>query len=90
MPHQQSSITVGSRQVNNLLFADDIDLIADSESELQSLTDSPEKSLIVYGMEISHEKSEILVNGKCSTPKIIMYGTNRKCGQFINFYIYLL
>ena len=72
---QSSSIAIGGRKINNLRFADDIDLIAGSESELQSLTDSLEKASTSYGMEINHEKSKILVNGDHSTPPVItMYG----------------
>ena len=53
-------------------LADDIDLIARSESEQQILTESLEKDSTAYGMEISHE---MLVNGKYSTlPVITMYG----------------
>ena len=43
--HQPSSISIGGRQFNNLRFADDIDLIAGSESELQTITDALEKNL---------------------------------------------
>ena len=72
---QSSSRAIGGRKINNLRLADNIDLIADSKSELQILTDSLEKASTAYGMEISHEKSKILVNGESSTPPVItMYG----------------
>ena len=44
--------------MNNLRFADDIDLIAGSESELHILTDYLEKASTAYGMEISYEKAK--------------------------------
>ena len=57
---QPSSIAIGGRKINNLRFADDIDLIAGSESELQILTNSIEKASTAYGMEISHEQETYL------------------------------
>ena len=61
------------REISNLRFADDIDLLAGSEAELQSLTDSLEKATTSFGMEISHIKSKTLVNGETEAPKIMMY-----------------
>ena len=46
--------------MNNLRFADDIDLIYGSESELQILTDSLEKDSTPYGTEMCHEKAKHL------------------------------
>ena len=59
--------------MNNPRFADDIDLIAGSESELQTITDALEKTSREYGMEINHDKFKILVNGEGPTPIIYMY-----------------
>ena len=39
LTNQPSSISIGGRRFNNLSFADDIYLIAGSESELQTITD---------------------------------------------------
>ena len=52
-----TSISVGGRPILNLKFADDIDLLAGSNAELQHLTDELAKSTSCYGMEISAEKS---------------------------------
>ena len=68
--NQPSSIYIGGRQFNNLRFADDIYLIAGSESELQTITDVLEKTSTSYGMEINHDKCSIIVNGErpcCNT-----------------------
>ena len=56
--NQPSSISIGGRQFNNLRFADDIDLIGGSESELETITDALEKTSTAYGMEI------IMINAK--------------------------
>ena len=42
--NQPSSISIRGRKFNNLRFADGIDLIAGSESELQTITDALEKT----------------------------------------------
>ena len=42
--NQPYSISIGDRKFNNLRFADDTDLIAGSESELQTITDALEKN----------------------------------------------
>ena len=49
-------------------------MLAGSEAELQSLTESLEKAATSFGMEISHIKSTTLVNGETEAPKIMMYG----------------
>ena len=71
--NQPSSISIGGRKFNNLRFSDDIDLIADSESELQTITDALEKISTEYGMEINHDECKIIVNGEGATPMIYMY-----------------
>ena len=74
LQNHESSIKIGGRQISNLRFADDIDSLAGSEAELQSLPDSLEKASTSFGMEISHSKSKTLVNGETQAPKIMMYG----------------
>ena len=47
------SISIGGRPVWNLKFADDIDLIADTNKEFQYMTNQLSKCASRYGMEIS-------------------------------------
>ncbi|GFR77564.1 endonuclease-reverse transcriptase [Elysia marginata] len=71
--HQHSpTISIGGRPVCNLRFADDIDLIAGSQAELQVLTDRLVASSKAFGMEVSSEKSKVMVsservNDACTT-----------------------
>ena len=58
--NQPSSISIGGRKFYNLRFSDDIDLIAGSESELQTITDALEKTSTAYGMEINHDNAKLL------------------------------
>ena len=57
-----TSISIGGRPLCNLRFADDIDLLAGSNKELQELTDKLADRAKAYGMEISSEKSKIMIN----------------------------
>ena len=58
------TISINGREISNLQFADDIDLIAGTEEELQELTTTLERRARAYGMEISAEKSKIMVNSR--------------------------
>ena len=57
-----TSISIGGRPIFNLRFADDIDLMAGSNNELQAPTNRPVDSAGAFGMEVSHEKSKVMVN----------------------------
>jgi len=57
----EGNVRIGGRSINNLRFADDIDLIAGSMTELAELTEQLEKSASAFGMDISSEKSKIMV-----------------------------
>ena len=57
-----SSIPIGGLPISNLRFADDIDLIAGHTQELQALTDKLSNNSSKYGMEISIEKSKVMIN----------------------------
>ena len=70
-----SSVSIGGRAVSNLRFADDIDLIAKSNEELQDLPDRLVDRAGAYGMEVSSEKSKVMVNSLDAPPiNIIMNG----------------
>jgi len=53
------TISIGGRKINNLLFAEDIDLIAGTLPELADLIDRLDKASTSYGMEINVDKSKI-------------------------------
>jgi len=57
----EGNVRIGGRSINNLHFANDIDLIAGSMKELTELTERLNKSASAFGMEISAEKSKIMV-----------------------------
>jgi len=57
----EGNVRIGGRSINNIRFADDIDLIAGSMKELAELTERHDKSASAFGMEISAEKSKMMV-----------------------------
>ena len=62
-----STISIGGRTINNLRFADDIDLMGGSNTELQDLTNRLTERAGAYGMEVSTEKSKVMVNSTSNT-----------------------
>ena len=57
-----TSITMGGRYICNLRFADDIDLLGGKNHELQDITDKLVVSAGAYSLELSTEKSKVMVN----------------------------
>ena len=73
--------------MNNLRFADDIDLMGGSNSELQDLTNRLTQRSGAYGMEVSSEKSKVLKNSANATPvKVFMNGPSQ-CFCWLGSYI---
>ena len=71
--HNFSGTTsINGREISNLRFADDIDLIAGTEEELQELTTTLKRRAHAYGMEISAEKSKIMVNSRIAPRSTIL------------------
>ena len=63
----KSTISIGGRIISNLRFADDIDLMWGNNEEWQELTDRLSNSAREYGIEISSEKSKVMVNSVGNT-----------------------
>ena len=64
---------IGGRTITNLRFADDIDGLAGTETELANLVERLDKTSAAYGMQISAEKTKLMtnnINGISSTIKI--------------------
>lgn len=63
----EPNVSIGGRRLCNLRFADDIDLIAANHEELQDLTSRLDKAAGAFGMEVSTEKSKVMVNSKSAS-----------------------
>ena len=59
----ESPLAISGREINNLRFADDIDLLHGSSSDLNTHTKKVDKTSCRYGMEISLEKTKTMVSG---------------------------
>ena len=55
-------VSIGGRNITNLLFAGDIDALAQEEQELEALVESLDKTCKWYKMEISAEKTKLMTN----------------------------
>ena len=84
----EPSVSIGGRPICNLCFADDIDLLASNHTQLQELTTRLEKAAREFGMEVSSEKSKIMVNSRSPSqhPPIIM---NNTCLEEVATFKYL-
>ena len=58
----EGTVSIGSRTITNLRFADDIDGLAGEEEELANLVERLDKASTAYGTEISAEKTKLMTN----------------------------
>ena len=59
----QAGITIGRRKINNLRYADDTTLMADSEEELKSLLMRVKEESEKVGLKLNIQKSKIMASG---------------------------
>ena len=60
------SVNIGGKIITNLRFADDIDGLSGSESELANLIKIIDNTARAYGMEINSTKTQIMANSEGS------------------------
>ena len=58
----EGTVSIRGRTITNLLFADDIDGLAGEEEELAKLVECFYKASTAYVMEISAEKTKVMIN----------------------------
>ena len=58
----EGTVSIGGRTITNLRFADDIDGLAGEEKELAKLVECLDKASTDYGMDISTEKTKLMIN----------------------------
>ena len=64
LEEHDGKVSIGSRNITNLRFADDIDALAEEEQELEALVESFDKTCTRYKMETSAEKTKLMT--KCA------------------------
>ena len=65
----QAGIKIAGRNINNLRYADDTTLMAESEAELKSLLNVKEKSEKV-GLKLNIQKTKIMTSGPITSWEI--------------------
>ena len=80
-------VNLNGRSLNNLRFADDIDLVADTQEQLQDLTNRVEGSSKRMGLKINAEKTKTMTVGK-QHKKLQIRIENREIEQVTGF-VYL-
>ena len=59
----QAGIKIARRKINNLRYADDTTLMAESEEELKSLLMKVEKESEKVGLKVNIQKTKIMASG---------------------------
>ena len=66
----QDGIKIAGRHVNNLRYADDITLMAESEEELQSLLMKVKEESEKVGLKLNIQKTKIMASGTITSLEI--------------------
>ena len=59
----QAGIKISGRNINNLRYADDITLLAESEEELKSLLIKVKEESVKVGLKLNIQKTKIMASG---------------------------
>ena len=60
LEEHDGKVSIGSRIITNLRFANDIDAVAEEEQELEALVDSLDKACTRYKMQTSAEQTKLM------------------------------
>ena len=66
----QAGIKIGGRNINNLRYADDTTLMAESEQELNSLLMKVKEESEKFGLKLNIQKMKIMVSGPITSWEI--------------------
>ena len=66
----QAGINIGKRNINNLRYADDTTLMAESEEELNSLLIKVKKEIEKVGLKLNIQKTKIMASGPITSWEI--------------------
>ena len=66
----QTGIKIARRNINNLRYADDTTLMADSKEELKSLLMKLKKESEKVGLKLNIQKTEIMASGPITSRQI--------------------
>ena len=66
----QAGINISRRNINNLIYADDITLMAESEEELKSLQVKVKEGSEKVGLKLNIQKTKITASGSITSLQI--------------------
>ena len=66
----QAGIKIARRNINNLRYADDTTLMADSEEELKSLLMKVKEESVKVGLKLNVQKTKIMASGPITSWEI--------------------
>ena len=66
----QAGIKIGGRNINNIRYADDITLMAESEEELKSLLIKVKEESEKFGLKLNIQKTKIMASGPITSWEI--------------------
>ena len=66
----QAGIKIAGRNINNLTYADDTTLMAESEEELKSLLMNVKEESEKIGLKLNIQKTKIMANGPITSREI--------------------
>ena len=70
MDEAQAGIKIAGRNINNLRYADDTTLVADSKGELKSLLMKVKEESEKAGLKLNIQKTEIMASGPITSWQI--------------------
>ena len=62
LKEHDGKVSIGARNITNLLFAEDTDAPAEEEQEVEALNESIDKTCTRHKMEIRAEKTKLMTN----------------------------
>ena len=66
----QAGIKIAGRNINNLRYADDTTLMADSKEELKSLLMKVKEESEIFGLKLNSQKTKIMASGPITSWEI--------------------
>ena len=70
LDHSQDGIEIAGRNTNNLRYADDTTLVAESEEELKSLLMKVKEESAKVGLKLNIQKTKIMASGPITSWEI--------------------
>ena len=69
LEEEQAGIKIAKRNINNLRYADDTTLMAESEEELKSLLMKVKEETEKIGLKVNIQKTKIMASGPTTSRK---------------------